>query len=75
MTTLGRRCPIQIGGAPTMYGTREAMLAHLQMSPSNPMYAVILGHLLALQTYRASDIRWTVLTPPNDIGQRFTVGY
>lgn len=58
---------IQIGGAPTMYGTREAMLAHLHMSPSNPMYTVILGHLLALQTYQASDIRWTVLTPPNDI--------
>jgi hypothetical protein len=58
---------IQIGGAPTMYETREAMLAHMHLSPDNPMYAVIVGHLLALQTYRASDIRWTVLTPPEDI--------
>lgn len=58
---------IQIGGSPTMYESREAILAHMHLSPDNPMYAVILGHLLALQTYRVSDIRWTVLTPPNDI--------
>jgi len=58
---------IQIGGAPTMYGTRKAMLAHMHISPSNPMYGVIFGHLMALQTYRASHIRWTVLTPPMDI--------
>lgn len=31
------------------------------------MYGTILGHLLALQTYRASHIRWTVLTPPQNI--------
>jgi hypothetical protein len=58
---------IQIGAAPTLYETRDAMLAHLHLSPSNPMYAVIFGHLLALQTYRASHIRWTVLTPPMNI--------
>lgn len=58
---------IQIGGAPTMYGTRDAMLAHMHMSPNNPMYAVIFGHLVALQTYQASHIRWTVLTPPMNI--------
>ncbi|HEY2591540.1 MAG TPA: NAD(P)H-binding protein [Steroidobacteraceae bacterium] len=58
---------IQIGGAPTMYETREAMLAHLHLPAGSPMYGVIFGHLLALQTYRASHIRWTVLTPPSDI--------
>lgn len=58
---------IQIGGAPTMYGTRKAMLAHLRMPAGSPMYDIILGHLIALQTYRASHIRWTVLTPPMDI--------
>jgi len=58
---------IQIGGAPTMYETREAMLAHLHLPPSSPMYSIIFGHLIALQTYRASHIRWTVLTPPQDI--------
>jgi len=58
---------IQIGGAPTMYGTREAMQAHMHMPASSPMYATIMGHLVALQTYQASHIRWTVLTPPMDI--------
>ena len=58
---------IQIGGAPTMYQTREAMLAHLRLPAGSPMYGIIFGHLIALQTYRASDIRWTVLTPPLDI--------
>ena len=58
---------IQIGGAPTMYETREAMLAHLHLPAGSPMYGIIFGHLIALQTYRASHIRWTVLTPPGDI--------
>ncbi len=58
---------IQIGGAPTMYETREAMLTHLHLPAGSPMYGIIFGHLIALQTYRASHIRWTVLTPPSDI--------
>jgi putative NADH-flavin reductase len=58
---------IQIGGAPTMYETRDAMLAHMHLPAGSPMYGVIFGHLIALQTYRASHIRWTVLTPPLDI--------
>jgi uncharacterized protein len=58
---------IQIGGAPTMYGSRDAMLAHMHLTPGSPMYGTIFGHLIALQTYRASHIRWTVLTPPLDI--------
>jgi uncharacterized protein len=58
---------IQIGGAPTMYETRDAMLAHLHLPAGSPMYGIIFGHLIALQTYRASHISWTVLTPPLDI--------
>ncbi len=58
---------IQIGGAPTIYDTREAMLAHLHLPAGSPMYGIILGHLIALQAYRASHIRWTVLTPPMNI--------
>ncbi len=58
---------IQIGGAPTMYDTRQAILAHMHLPAGSPMYGIILGHLIALQTYRASHIRWTVLTPPSDI--------
>jgi hypothetical protein len=37
------------------------------------MYGIILGHLAALETYRASHIRWTVLTPPMHI-QGWTLG-
>jgi uncharacterized protein len=57
---------IQIGGATTMYETKEAMLAHLPFpaQPGSPSYGMFFGHLVALQTYRASNIRWTVLTPP-----------
>lgn len=58
---------IEIGGAPTMYETRDAMLAHLHLPAGSPMYGVIFGHLIALQTYRQSHIRWTVLTPPLQI--------
>jgi hypothetical protein len=65
---------IQIGAAPTMmYDTREAMLANMHLPPGNPMTGIILGHLVALQTYRASHIRWTVLTPPLNI-QGWTMG-
>lgn len=58
---------IQIGAGPTMYGTRKAMLAHLSLRPGSRMYGIFFGHLIALQTYRASHIRWTVLTPPMHI--------
>jgi hypothetical protein len=60
---------IQIGGATTMYETKEAMLAHLPFpaQPGSAAYGMFFGHLVALQTYRASTIRWTVLTPPADI--------
>lgn len=58
---------IQIGGAPTMYGSRKAILAHMHLRPGSFWYGIIFGHLIALQTYRHSHIRWTVLTPPLDI--------
>jgi putative NADH-flavin reductase len=66
-----RRNPyvIQIGGATTIYETKEAMLAHLPFpaEPGSAAYGMLFGHLVALQTYRASNIRWTVLTPPAEI--------
>jgi putative NADH-flavin reductase len=64
---------IQIGAAPTIYGSKEALLAHVHIPPSNPMYGIVLGHMAALQTYQASHINWTVLTPPNNI-QGWTMG-
>jgi hypothetical protein len=60
---------IQIGGATTMYESHDAMLAHLPFpaAPGSAAYAMFFGHMVALQTYRASSIRWTVLTPPSNI--------
>lgn len=69
--TGAKRSPhvIEIGGATTIYDSKDAMLAHLPVPapPGSPIYGMFLGHLVALQTYRASRIRWTVLTPPLDI--------
>lgn len=65
---------IDIGAAPTMmYKSQEAILEHVHLPPGSPMYGIILGHLVALETYRASHIRWTVLTPPSHI-QGWTLG-
>lgn len=60
---------IEIGGATTMYEGRAAMLAHLPVPapPGSALYGMFVGHLVALQTYRASRIRWTVLSPPLEI--------
>ena len=65
---------IEIGAAPTMkYETQQAILENVHLPPGSPMYGIILGHLVALETYRASHIRWTVLTPPLHI-QGWTLG-
>lgn len=60
---------IQIGGAFTLAESKEAMEAKLPPNAKSgtPMYAAFMGQYEALQTYRASKIRWTVLTPPYDI--------
>ena len=60
---------LQIGGATTMLPTVEDMLANapFPISEGTPPYAMLVGHKVALDTYRASDIDWTVLTPPFNI--------
>jgi putative NADH-flavin reductase len=59
---------IEIGAAPTMnYETEQAIRANVHLPDGSPMYGIILGHLVALKTFRASHIRWTVLTPPSHI--------
>ena len=60
---------LQIGGATTMLPTVEDMLANapFPVSEGSPPYAMLIGHKVALDTYRASDIDWTVLTPPFNI--------
>ena len=57
---------LQIGGATTIHNTKEAMLQNLPfpVKDGSWTYATFLGHLVALETYRASEIDWTVLTPP-----------
>jgi len=57
---------LQIGGATTIYETREAMAENLPFpaEPGTPLWGMFFGHLVALEAYRASDIAWTVLTPP-----------
>jgi hypothetical protein len=57
---------IQVGGATTMFETKEAILANLPFpaEEGTPAYGMFLGHLVALTTYRDSDIDWTVVTPP-----------
>ncbi len=65
---------IQIGAAPTMmYDTRAGIEANVHLPTGNPMMGIILGHAVALETYRASHINWTVLTPPSDL-QGWTMG-
>lgn len=65
---------IQIGAAPTMtYDSRAAIEANVHLPPGNPMMGIILGHAVALETYRASKINWTVLTPPSNL-QGWTMG-
>jgi len=57
---------LQIGGATTIHNTKEAMLQNLPfpVEKGSWRYVTFFGHLVALETYRASDIDWTVLTPP-----------
>lgn len=57
---------IQIGGATTMYGSAEEMADKLPFpaAPGSEMHGMLYGHMVALETYWASDIPWTVVTPP-----------
>ena len=60
---------IQVGGATTMLGGKEEMLKGLPFPApeGSEMYGMFFGHLEALNTYRASDVDWTVITPPMNI--------
>ncbi len=60
---------LHFGGATSMFETREAVLKNVPApSPEgSENYAKFLGHLVALQTFRAADIDWTVITPPFEI--------
>lgn len=60
---------LQVGGATTLNESREAMVNNLPFpaKEGSAIWGMLFGHWEALQTYRASDIAWTVLTPPLNI--------
>jgi putative NADH-flavin reductase len=57
---------IQIGGATTMFGSTKAMEENIPfpVEEGTAFHGMIYGHMVALEAYRASNIPWTVLTPP-----------
>jgi hypothetical protein len=54
---------VQVGGATTIQYKRDEIESHLA-APGTPMYTRSWGNLVALDTYRASKIRWSVVNPP-----------
>lgn len=57
---------LQLGGATTLYEGPEEMLENLPfpVDEGSALWGMLFGHWIALETYRDSDIAWTVLTPP-----------
>ena len=61
---------VQIGSANLMYGSTFAEVSknmnkvHFPYEEGTPMYAVLFGHQLSLQSYQASTLDWTILAPP-----------
>lgn len=71
-----------IGGGMTMRGSPEAMIEAMPATAGEgtPMRALFLGHWVAYQTFKASNINWTFLAPPLDImgfrgGEDVRTGY
>lgn len=60
---------LQIGGASTMLENMDevAKKAPRPLEQGTPFYGMIYGHFVALDTYKAGDINWTILTPPYKI--------
>lgn len=60
---------LQIGGALTLLESEERMIQNLPFpaEEGSEMHGMFFGHLVALNIYRASNIDWTVLTPPMNI--------
>jgi uncharacterized protein len=61
---------VQIGGANLMYGSTYAEVkknmhdAPFNFDKGTDMYAVLFGHQISLEMYKASNLSWTVLAPP-----------
>ena len=62
-----------------MLGSADAMLEYLARAgwtnwdartEGTEIWGMLFGHMSALETYQASDLNWTVVTPPfNILGQ------
>ena len=66
---------LQIGGATTMFPSFEAVgdMLPFPVEEGTVQHGNMVGHFVALDTYRNSDIDWTVLAPPMQmIGYSFT---
>ncbi|NKB39149.1 MAG: NAD(P)H-binding protein [Gammaproteobacteria bacterium] len=61
---------VQVGGANLMYGaTYEEVKSNMHNAPfsyekGTAMHAVLFGHQISVELYRASGLPWTVIAPP-----------
>ena len=61
---------VQVGGANLMYGStyeevkRNMGDAQFNYDEGTSMHAVLFGHQISLEMYRASELAWTVIAPP-----------
>ena len=61
---------MQVGGANLMYGTTYEEVkknmgeAQFNYEKGSSMHAVLFGHQLSVDMYRASNLSWTVIAPP-----------
>ncbi|MEM8685302.1 MAG: NAD(P)H-binding protein [Pseudomonadota bacterium] len=70
LQTLGDQAPrlIFVGNLFTLeYADGKTLLEMGRVDVSNANYAMFYGHQLALDAFRASDVNWTVATPPNGL--------
>jgi putative NADH-flavin reductase len=64
---------VQMGGANLMYGSsykevkQNMKNAPFDFDEGTSMYAVLFGHQISVDMYRASDLEWTVVVPPMTI--------
>jgi putative NADH-flavin reductase len=63
---LGEEAPrvIQMGGGYTLYLGGELLVDTLGLELGHPRYGIYHGHIAAIEHYRASDVEWTVISPP-----------
>ncbi|HEY5622874.1 MAG TPA: NAD(P)H-binding protein [Gammaproteobacteria bacterium] len=63
---LGEAAPrvIQVGGGYTLYRDGQLLVDSLGLEVGHPRHGIYHGHIAAIGHYRASDVEWTVISPP-----------